>query len=237
MLKINFFHRLQDIEVLEDNFSEAQNSEDTNVQLEDQNVPSKETDESQNSEDEISENSDENIDVDIESTKKISPTPGLSKITEPTQKTIQKSIQTPETSVEKSTTTTKTTTTTTAKTTAESESKIFEPKIIEPEIVKPEIIEPNDNEIGLIVATSDLENENSEKRGHKDVAIEFSKSGIDWEKICNSRERYKNNELRRVCEVFRSVVTEKPDFEVNRIERSSPAIPVGAPEPGQAIKG
>ena len=136
--------------------------------------------------------------------------------------------QTPETTVEKSTTTTSTT----VKTTTKSESKI-----IEPEIVKPEIIEPNDNEFGLIVATSDLENENSEKRGHKDVAIEFSKSGIDWEKICNSRERYKNNELRRVCEVFRSVVTEKPDFEVNRIERSSPAIPVGAPEPGQAIKG
>ena len=136
--------------------------------------------------------------------------------------------QTPETTVEKSTTTT----TTTVKITTKSESKI-----IEPEIVKPEIIEPNDNEFGLIVATSDLENENSEKRGHKDVAIEFSKSGIDWEKICNSRERYKNNELRRVCEVFRSVVTEKPDFEVNRIERSSPVIPVGAPEPGQAIKG
>ena len=136
--------------------------------------------------------------------------------------------QTPETTVEKSTTTTSTT----VKTTTKSESKI-----IEPEIVKPEIIEPNDNELGLIVATSDLENENSEKRGHKDVAIEFSKSGIDWEKICNSRERYKNNELRRVCEVFRSEVTEKPDFEVNRIERSSPAIPVGAPEPGQAIKG
>ena len=235
MLRIKFFHHLQDIEVLEDNFSEAQNSEDTNVQLEDKNVPSKETDESQNPKDEISENSDENIDVDIESTKKISPTPGLSKITEPTQKTVQKSIQTPKIPLEKSTITT--TTTTTVKTTSKSDSKIFEPKIIEPEIVKPEIIEPNDNEIGLIVATSDLENEDSEKRGHKDVAIEFSKSGIDWEKICNSRERYKNNELRRVCEVFRSVVTEKPDFEVNRIERSSPAIPVGAPEPGQAIKG
>ena len=234
MLRIKFFHHLQDIEVLEDNFSEAQNSEDTNVQLEDKNVPSKETDESQNPKDEISENSDENIDVDIESTKKISPTPGLSKITEPTQKTVQKSIQTPKIPLEKSTITT---TTTTVKTTSKSDSKIFEPKIIEPEIVKPEIIEPNDNEIGLIVATSDLENEDSEKRGHKDVAIEFSKSGIDWEKICNSRERYKNNELRRVCEVFRSVVTEKPDFEVNRIERSSPAIPVGAPEPGQAIKG
>ena len=69
-----------------------------------------------------------------------------------------------------------------------------------PDIVEPEVVSPDEQTLGQIVATSDLENEESEKRPHKDVAIEFSRSGIDWVKICSSRERYKNLELKRVCE-------------------------------------
>ena len=104
---------------------------------------------------------------------------------------------------------TKKVTKTTTKTPLTTRTTIFRPKttkqtkkpeIVVPDIVEPEVVSPGEQNFGQIVATSDLENEESEKRPHKDVAIEFSRSGIDWVKICSSRERYKNLELKRVCE-------------------------------------
>ena len=108
------------------------------------------------------------------------------------------------------------------------------------EIVEPEIVVPEMVVVSHAVVSSKTENSDkiSDRRKVKDeVAIQFYESEIDWNKICQSRERYKNVELTRVCDAFRSVVTQKPDFELNRIERSSPQIPLGAPEPGQTITG
>ena len=107
--------------------------------------------------------------------------------------------------------------------------------IVEPSLVSPEHVA---NDSKTAIATSKISGGKKGQTRRKDseeVAIQFYESEINWNEICDNQKEYENRELRRVCDAFKSIVTAKPEFELNRIERSSPQIPVGAPEPGHVL--
>ena len=107
--------------------------------------------------------------------------------------------------------------------------------IVEPSLVTPEHVA---NDSKTAIATSKISGGKKGQTRRKDseeVAIQFYESEINWNEICDNQKEYENRELRRVCDAFKSIVTAKPEFELNRIERSSPQIPVGAPEPGHVL--